>query len=109
MLYNKRIKLLFETSTKVNGRPTNSIIEYYTCCSNVSSLSSTMQYKAMQSELQSTILFNIKYCNKVSNLDSVGFKDKLFVEYRGKKYKIYLVDMHQYNHQDITLKGIEVI
>ncbi|MDP4146120.1 MAG: phage head closure protein [Bacillota bacterium] len=109
MLYNKRIKILLECTTKVNGRPINSLVEFYSCWCNISSLSSTMQYKAMQAELENTLLFNIKYCNKLSSLDSVEYKDKLFVEFRGKKYRIYLVDMKQFEHQDITLKGIEVI
>lgn len=108
-LKNKKIKILLEITTKVNGRPVSSLVEFCNCWSNISALSSTMQYKAMESHLENTILFNINYTSKVKDLDSLQYKDKLFIEFRGKKYKVYVVDFHQYNHQDITLKGIEVI
>lgn len=107
--YNKRIKILIEKTTTVNYRPTTALEEFYTCWCNISMMSSAMQFQAMSSKLENTVLFNIKYCTKVANLDSITYKDKLFVEFRGHKYKVYLVDMHQYNHQDVTLKGVEVI
>lgn len=100
--------MVLETTITVEGRPVKDYIDFYSCWSNVSALSSTMSYKAMESHLESTILFNIKFCSKVSDLDDVKYKDKLFVEFRSKKYRIYLVDMKQYNHQDVTLKGTEV-
>lgn len=107
-LYNKRISILLETTTKVNGRPVTDYEEYCNVWSNLSDLSATMQYKAMEAHLESTVLFNIKYSTKVSTLDDVIYKDKIYIGFRGKKYKVYLVDFHQYNHQDITLKATMV-
>lgn len=87
-------------------KDTNQITKCWAKCTE---LNSSLQLQAINSKLENTVLFTVRYCKKLNDLDSEKYKNKLEVVWRGRRYKVYLVDMHNYNKEFITFKCLEVI
>lgn len=110
--YNSRIIVQKRTMGKdASGCKTNipDIEVINTCWADVGELSGKLQLEAINVKLENTVLFTCKYLALPNNLNTLEYKDKLFVVYKEQNYKVYFVDYHNNNKTNITLKCLEVI
>lgn len=69
----------------------------------ISSLYGQELYKALEVRLENTIVFEIRYCRKIKDMQ----KDlkQFFIEYEGEKYNIFAIDFRRNERQYVQLKA----
>jgi SPP1 family predicted phage head-tail adaptor len=108
--YNNRIEIqkindgIDEEGYPILGTP-STILK---CWSKCGELSTKLQLEAVNVKLENTVLFTVRYCKVLSDLNTIELKDKLQIEWNGRVYKVYLVDYHNFNKELVTFKAILV-
>ena len=107
ILLNERINIIKLEDKIVNGRRQGTEeTKLYTCWADILDLYGKELYEAMNTKLENTIVFKVRYC---SLLEKLRKKDDYLVEWRNNKYKIYHVDFLNYSKKYVKIKCIEVI
>ncbi len=60
-------------------------------------------YKALEIRLENTIVFEVRYCRKIKEMQH-RLKE-FFVEYEGEKYDIFAMDFRRNERQYVLLKA----
>ena len=81
-------------------------VEYHSAWCNVSSLYGQELYSALNIKLDSTIVFEVRYCKKVKEVHK-NLKE-FYVEYEGDKYDIFAIDFRGNEKQYVQLKANKV-
>lgn len=99
-----RIKIYKKNMIVKNGRQQEKEPElfYETWC-EIGSLYGRELYEALDKRLESTIIFEVRYCQRIKEMQR-GLK-LFFVEYEGEKYDIYAADYRRNEKQYIQLKA----
>ncbi len=104
---NTRIEIKKEVINVVGGRrQKGDPVKFYSCWAEVLDLYGKELYEAMAIKLENTVIFKIRYCKKLEELRN---KENFFIEWQGRKYKIYYPDFLRYNKKFIKLKCNEVL
>lgn len=80
-----------------------------TCWCSIGQLSGQLQLQAINVKLENTALFTVRYLAVPKDLDSIVYKDKLYIVFDDRNYKVYMVDYHNNNKLNVTFKCMEVI
>ena len=96
------IKITKKEETRANGRPTFEDVTFRECYAEIQDLYGTELYQAMQTELQNTIMFKVRYCKVMDELRTN--KADYRVIYQDVEYNIYQVDYAKYNKQYVLIK-----
>lgn len=91
----------------VNGRRQGKEeIDFHNCYADALDLYGKELYDAINSKLENTAVFKIRYCKKIEELRN---KEKFIVIWKDHKYKIYYPDFLGYKRDYIHLKCNEVL
>ena len=60
-------------------------------------------YKALEIRLKNTIVFEVRYCRKIKEMQQ-RLKE-FFVEYEGERYDIFAMDFRRNERQYVQLKA----
>lgn len=107
---NKRIDINLKTNgIDDSGFDTITTSLIKKCWAKCGELSGALQLQAVNVKLENTVLFTVRYCSALKDLDSEKYKNRLEVVFRGRNYNVYFVDYHNFNQEEITFKCLEVI
>lgn len=99
-----RIKIMRRTFTESPGRREESEPEaFYSTWCEIGSLYGKELYAAISIDLQSTIIFEVRYCKKIKEVWK-ALKD-FVIEYDGDLYDIYAVDFKRNERDKVLLKA----
>lgn len=88
--FDKRIIIKKRQIEIVAGREVVNWVEYYPCGSNPIELYGTELYNAINVQLNSTAVFEVRYCKKI---EAMRYREKEFaLEYEGMMFNIYHLD-----------------
>ena len=96
------IKITKKEETRVDGRPVFEDVVIRECVADIQDLYGIELYQAMQTELQDTVIFKIRYCRDMEKLRTN--KQDYRVIYNGIIYNIYQVDVAKYPRRDVVIK-----
>lgn len=86
---NKRIAIqMLETKEDKIGNQTPSWTDFHKCWANVNGVSGKEYWQARQQNEEQIISFRIRYCRKLSELNSFDYR----ILYRGDTYNIQYID-----------------
>lgn len=87
-------------------REGNKKINFLSCNAELLDLIGKELYEAINIKLENTAIFKVRYCKPIEELRD---KDKFYIEWQGRKYKIYYVDFMGYSKKHVKIKCTEVI
>lgn len=99
-----RIKIYRRRYATDNGRKEEKEPELHhgTWC-EIGSLYGQELYKALEIRLKNTIVFEVRYCRKIKEMQQ-RLKE-FFVEYEGERYDIFAMDFRRNERQYVQLKA----
>lgn len=98
---SERINITVTTETRVNGKPIITDVPFYSCWCEVLQLYGNELYQAINIKLENTIIFKVRYCKLLEQLQD---KKEYKVEFKGNIYKIYYVDFAKDYKKYVLLK-----
>ncbi len=101
LMNSKRINITVATEKRINGKPIKSDDEFYSCWAEILQLYGQELYQAMSIKLENTIIFKVRYCKLLEQLQD---KKEYKVEFKGHVYKIYYSDFAKYYKKYVLLK-----
>ncbi len=96
-------RIIIQKSTAGNDKHGNRILaweDYYRCYAYVNGLSGNEYWAAAQTNSQDEIVFSVRYCRKLSVLDSEHYR----IIFRDKIYNISFVDNVQYRNKMLKIR-----
>lgn len=60
-------------------------------------------YKALEIRLENTIVFEVRYCRKIKEMQQ--HLKEFFIEYEGERYDIFAMDFRRNERQYVQLKA----
>ena len=96
------IKITKKEETRVNGRPVFEDVVFRECIAEIQDLYGDELYQAMQTSMQNTIVFKVRYCKDMDLLRT--HKQDYRVIYQDIEYNIYQVDYAKYNKKYVLIK-----
>lgn len=82
-----RIKIIRKISTVEDGRKKTIQSDFYSCWCDVQSLGTTEKYTALQTGLETTIVFEVRNCKKIEKI-RLNLKE-FYAVYKNVEFKIY--------------------
>lgn len=76
---------------------------YHEAWCEIGSLYGQELYKALEIRLENTIVFEVRYCRKIKEMQQ-RLKD-FFIEYEGERYDIFAMDFRRNERQYVQLKA----
>lgn len=73
--------------------------DYYTCRAYANGLHGNEYYEARKQNLQETINFNVRYCKRLSKINTKEFR----VVFNGKEYDITHIDNVQFKNENLKI------
>lgn len=107
MIELMREHILIQKSMAKKDRNGNHILkweDYYSCSCYANNLSGKEYWEASQVNAQTELVFIIRYCSEVKDLDSEHYR----LLFRGKIYNISFVDNVQYKNKTLKIRASEV-
>ncbi len=99
---SERINITVAIEKRVKGKaPTYSDEHFYSCWCGILQLYGTELYQAINIKLENTIIFKVRYCKLLEQLQD---KKEYKVEYKGHIYKIYYSDFAKEYKKYVLLK-----
>ncbi|MFR1707645.1 MAG: phage head closure protein [Clostridium sp.] len=98
---SERINITVTTETRVNGKPIKTDEPFYSCWAEILQLYGNELYQAINIKLENTIIFKVRYCKLLEQLQD---KKEYKVEFKGNIYKIYYCDFAKEYKKYILLK-----
>lgn len=99
-----RIKIYRRKTEIADGRRVEREPElYYSASCEIRSLYGQELYKALEIRLENTIVFEVRYCRKIKELQQ-NLK-QFFIEFEGLNYDIYATDFMRNERQFVQLKA----
>lgn len=99
-----RIKIMKHQYATEGGRKKEiEPIEHHSCWCDIKNLYGNELYKALEIRLENTIIFEVRYCKKIKEMQQ--HLKEFFVEYEGEKYDIFASDYKQNDRQYVQLKA----
>ena len=96
------IKITKKEETRVNGKPIFTDTIFRECMAEIQDLYGNELYQALQTEMQNTIVFKVRYCKEMDLLRT--HKQDYRVIYQGVEYNIYQVDYGKYAKKYVLIK-----
>ncbi len=84
------------------GNQTSEWTDFHSCWAAVNGLSGREYWEARQQNAENTVNFKIRYCQKLAELDTVGFQ----ILFRDKIYNITSIDNQLFANSLINIKGV---
>ena len=97
-----RIKIIRKTTEIVEGRNKKVSSEFYSCWCEIQSLGTAEKYTALQTGLENTIVFKVRNCKKVEEIQ-LNLKE-FFVVYQDVEFKIYDVAPMFIDNRKVLMK-----
>ncbi len=101
MSKQERINITTTEEKRVNGKPIKEDIKFYSCWCEIQQLYGTELYQAMNIKLENTIIFKVRYCKLLEQLQD---KKEYKVKFKGHIYKIYYSDFAKEYKKYVLLK-----
>lgn len=106
-MMNDRIEIKKLEESIVKGRRVgNNPLPFYSCWAEVLDLYGKELYEAINIKLENTVIFKIRYCNKLKELRK---KENFIIIWEGRKYEIYYPDFGKYYKKFVILKCKEIL
>lgn len=97
-----KIDIIKTIETRVNGKPIKSDELFYkNCWCELLQLYGTELYEAINVKLENTLVFKVRYCKLLEQLQD---KSEYKVVYNNRVYKIYYSDFSKYYKKHVLLK-----
>ena len=96
-----RIVINKTVETRVNGKPVKSDELFYSCFCEIQQLYGTELYEALNVKLENTMIFKVRYCKLLEQLQD---KSEYKVIFNGSTYKIYYSDFAKDYKKYVLLK-----
>lgn len=77
--------------------------EHYEAWCEIGSLYGQELYRALEIRLENTIVFEVRYCRKVKEMQK-NLK-QYFIEHEGERYDIFAIDFRRNGKQYVQLKA----
>lgn len=101
MSKSEKINITVITENRVDGKPIKSSEPFYSCWAEILQLYGTELYQAINIKLENTIMFKIRYCKLLEQLED---KKEFKVEFKGHTYKLYYADFSKEYKKYVFLK-----
>ncbi|EES50858.1 phage head closure protein [Clostridium botulinum] len=101
MSKSERINITVVAEKRINGKPIKSDEPFYNCWCEILQLYGTELYQAINIKLENTIIFKVRYCKLLEQLQD---KKEYKVNFKGHTYKIYHTDFAKEYKKYILLK-----
>lgn len=98
---SSRIEIKKIEETRVNNKPIQNNIDFYKCWCEIQQLYGEELYEAINIKLENTLVFKVRYCKLLEQLQE---KKEYIVIFQGKTYKIYYSDFAKYYKKYVLLK-----
>lgn len=99
-----RIKIYRRKTEIVDGRRVEREPElHYSASCEIRNLYGQELYKALEIRLENTIVFEVRYCRKIKELQQ-NLK-QFFIEFEGLNYDVYATDFMRNERQFVQLKA----
>ena len=100
---NKRITFqALTTTTNENGLEMDEWTDYYSCWCSVNNLYGTEYWNAQQVQEENTVNFYVRYCRKLSALDTKNYR----IMFEDKPFDIKHIDNVQYANDLLKVKAL---
>lgn len=97
-----RIKVIRKKTDVVDGRRKQVSLPFYECWCEVQDLATNEKYTALQTGLESTIVFKVRNCKKIEEI-RLNLKE-FYAEYKGTELKIYNASPMLSDNRHVLLK-----
>lgn len=107
MIELMRERILIQKNMAEKDRNGNHILkweDHYSCYCYANNLSGKEYWEASKVNAQTELVFIIRYCSEVKDLDSEHYR----IMFRGKIYNISFVDNVQYKNKTLKIRASEV-
>ncbi|MDT8717607.1 phage head closure protein [Clostridium sp. 19966] len=104
-ILNERIMIQKRNLIKEKGIPKPVWEEFYGCWSGINNLFGNELYQAINVNLENTLNFTVRYCNRLDNLNTKEFR----VVWKGRVFNLVYVDYLNMKKEKIILKATEVM
>lgn len=96
-----RIEITKTIETRVDGKPIKSNSPFYSPWCEILQLYGTELYEAINIKLESVMIFKVRYCEQLKQLqDKAEYK----IIFNGNIYKLYYSDFAKYPKKYVLLK-----
>lgn len=101
MSRQERIKITVAQETRINGKPIMKDENFYSCWAEILQLFGKELYEAINIKLENTLVFKVRYCKLLEQLQE---KKEYKVEFNNHIYKLYYADFAKYYKKYVLLK-----
>lgn len=100
---NARIKIKKKNTTIEKGRPVEKIDDYFECWGTPKELYGKELYEAINIKLESVLVFEVRYCEKIKAMRKETKKFVVFFE--EQKFEVYYVDFKANSKEKVLIKA----
>lgn len=97
-----RIKIIRKTTEVIDGRRQQITSVFYGCWCKIQDLSTSEKYTALQTGMDTTIVFKVRNCKKLEEV-RLNLKE-FYAEYKGIEFKIYSASPLLTDNRHVLLK-----
>lgn len=97
-----RIKIIRKTTEVIDGRRQQLTSVFYECWCEIRDLSTNEKYTALQTGMDTTIVFKVRNCKKLEEV-RLNLKE-FYAEYKGTEFKIYSASPLAIDNRHVMLK-----
>lgn len=98
--FNSKIEIKKKIKKVVGGRPTEELEDYFNCWCNPKELYGKELYEAINIKLNSVLVFEVRYCDKIKSMRKDA--KKFVVIFEEQQFDVYYIDFKN-NSKDIVL------